>query len=510
MTLSTHIMQSSYYDSVVLMRVASQLKKEAGISEVAMFMGTEGNHDLLSQVGLATKESSDAGAQDLIIIVEADSPKHARDTTEKAIRMLTERSEQSDSEFDYRPRTLDAALSFLPNATLASISIPGEFAAREALKCINHGLNVFMFSDNVTIEAEISLKQKARENGLLFMGPDCGTAYLNGVGLGFANVVKSGRIGCIAASGTGLQAVACQLDRQGAGISHAIGVGGRDLSGEIGGIMTMYGLELLEEDQETDVIILISKPPDGQVVSALESICSEISTPVVTCFQGISLPGDTFIQAKTLDEAAIMAVALADKKEYVQSWFDEPMRVSSHLGKVADRAAGKAVLGLFTGGTLAKEAQLLLEKELGPVEKSFDRQPAHRVVDLGDDQYTIGRPHPMIAPESRSEKLFELAENGSLANCGVLLADLVLGNGSHMNPAHVLVQSVETLRETYGVYPEVIAVVVGTEMDPQDLQSQIITLEGCNITVFRSNSEAAYYTAMLISPDCRAHYMMEA
>ena len=509
MALTTHIIKSSYYDSVVLMRVASQLKKEAEVSEVAMFMGTEGNHELLGQVDLATKESRDAGPQDLIIIVVADSEVYAQSITEKAISLLSERREHSNSEFDYRPRTLDTALEFLPNATIASISIPGEFASREALKCINSGLNVFLFSDNVSIEDEVSLKNKARQNGLLFMGPDCGTAHINGVGLGFINVVKSGRIGCIAASGTGLQAVICQLDRQGEGISHAIGVGGRDLSSEVGGIMTMYSLELLEKDPDTEVIILLSKPPDGQVVSDLESISSKMSTPVVTCFQGVSLPGDTFVQAKTLDESAIMAVALVNQTEYVARWFNEPEHVSDLLSKAGNGAAGKRILGLFTGGILAKEAQLLLTKELGPVGKSFDEQSLHRVVDLGDDQYTIGRPHPMIAPESRTEKLYELAENGSLAACGVLLVDLVLGNGSHLDPAQELVQSVESLKNTYGVSAEIVAVVVGTELDPQDIHSQINMLENGGITVFRSNSEAAYYAAMLVAPDCRKHYLKE-
>ncbi len=509
MALGTHIVKSSYYDSVVLMRIASQLKKEIEVSEVAMFMGTEGNHDLLNQVDLATKESRDAGPQDLIIIVKADSEVSAQSITEKAITMLSERRAHSDAEFDYRPRTLDTALRLLPDATFASISIPGEFAAREAFKCIDRGLNVFLFSDNIPIEDEVSLKKKARENGLLFMGPDCGTAYINGVGLGFINVIKSGRIGCIAASGTGLQAVICQLDRQGEGVSHAIGVGGRDLSSEVGGVMTMYSLELLEKDPDTEVIILLSKPPDGQVVDALESMCSKMSKPVVTCFQGVSLPGDTFVQAKTLDEAAIMAAALVNQTEYVHSWFEEPQRVSELLDKAGNRGAGQRILGLFTGGTLAKEAQLLIAKELGPVGKTLDEQSVHRVVDLGDDQYTIGRPHPMIAPESRTEKLYELAENGSLATCGVVLVDLVLGNGSHLDPAQELAQSIETLKSTYGISPVTVAVVVGTESDPQDMQSQISTLEDCGITVFRSNSEAACYAAMLVAPDCRRHYMKE-
>lgn len=510
MACSTHILKSSYYDSVVLMRVASQLKKQDEVSEVAMFMGTEGNHALLAQVGLTTEKSPDAGPQDLIIIVVAESEKHAESITQEAIAMLTERTPGQDSELDYRPRTLDTALGFLPDATLAALSIPGEFAAREASKCLDKGLNVFLFSDNVAIEAEISLKNKARKQNLLFMGPDCGTAYINGVGLGFANVIKSGRIGCIAASGTGLQAVVCQLDRLGEGVSHAIGVGGRDLGDEVDGIMTKYSLELLEQDPATEVIILLSKPPNARVVEALEELCAGMTTPVVSCFQGAELPENTFVPATSLDEAAAMAVCLVNGREYVVSSFDEPDRVSDLLDKVGNKVAGKRVVGLFTGGTLAKEAQLMLSKELGPVAKSFEEQTAHIIVDLGDDRYTVGRPHPMIAPETRTEKLLELAENGGLADCGVVLVDLVLGNGSHLDPAEELVRSIEALRDIHKLSPEIVAVVIGTEMDPQDTPAQVSALNAAGITVFRSNSEAARYVAMLAAPACRAHYMKEA
>ncbi|NNF46950.1 MAG: FdrA family protein, partial [Desulfofustis sp.] len=308
MIRSTRILRSSYYDSVVLMRVASQLKKRENVSEVAMFMGTEGNHDLLRQVGLNTDESQEAGPQDLIIIVEAGFGDLSEAIIEQAAVMLTEKTTRTENNLDYRPRTLDTALGFLPDATLASISIPGEYAAMEASKCTARGLNVFLFSDNVSIDDEKSLKKSALDKNLLFMGPDCGTAYINGVALGFANIIQRGRIGCIAASGTGLQAVVCQIDRLGEGISHGIGVGGRDLSREVGGLMTTYSLDLLENDQETEVIILLSKPPHPSVVEELESICSKMSTPVVTCFPGTEIPGNTFTQAATLDEAATRAV----------------------------------------------------------------------------------------------------------------------------------------------------------------------------------------------------------
>ncbi len=509
MVCSTHILKSSYYDSVVLMRVASQLKKQDEVSEVAMFMGTEGNHALLAQVGLTTEKSREAGPQDLIVIVVAESKACADSATQEAIRMLTQRAPGQDTDLDYRPRTLDTALGFLPDASLAFLSIPGEFAAREAGKCLDKQLNVFIFSDNVKIEAEIELKKKAREKNLLCMGPDCGTAYINGVGLGFANVVRPGRIGCIAASGTGLQAVVSELDRLGEGVSHGIGVGGRDLSREVNGIMTRYALELLENDPASEVIVLLSKPPHAEVVALLESLCSAMSTPVVTCFQGAHLTETAFVQASTLDEAAAMAACLVNGSDYQARSFSEPGHVSALLDRVGKKAAEKRVVGLFNGGTLAKEAGLLLSKELGIVATTLDEGTAHIVVDLGDDQYTVGRPHPMIAPETRTEKLVELAKTGGLVSCGVVLVDLVLGNGSHHDPAQEMIQSIELLRSTYGLSPEIVAVVIGTEMDPQDTQSQVTGLEDAGITVFRRNSEAARYAAMLVLPECRKHYLKE-
>lgn len=509
MIRSTRILRSSYYDSVVLMRVASQLKKRENVSEVAMFMGTEGNHDLLRQVGLNTDESQEAGPQDLIIIVEAGSGELSEAIIEEAATMLTEKTTRTDNDLDYRPRTLDTALGFFPDATLAAISIPGEYAAREASKCTARGLNVFLFSDNVSIDDEQSLKKNALEKNLLFMGPDCGTAYINGVALGFANIIKRGRIGCIAASGTGLQAVACQIDRLGEGISHGIGVGGRDLSREVGGLMTTYSLELLENDQETEVIILLSKPPHPRVVQELESICSKMSTPVVTCFPGTEVPGNTFTQAATLAEAATRAVCMLNGKPFEQYLFEDRARVDQLLDAAGSGSEGTGVLGLFTGGTLAKESQIILVSELGSVANNLDDISEHVVVDLGDDQYTVGRPHPMIAPESRTEILLDLAAEDSLAPCGVLLVDLVLGNGSHLDPAQELAKSVETLRNKYGFSAHVIAAVIGTEGDPQDLVAQVKTLKDAGITVFRSNSEAAHYAAMLVSTACRDRYLKE-
>jgi FdrA protein len=505
----TKIVASSYYDSVVLMRVASQLRKRQGVSEVAMFMGTDGNHELLAQVGLTTKESREAGPQDLIIIVQANTEPLATAIAEEAERELNTSRETTQSAHSYRPRTLDRAIGFLPGASLAAISIPGEYAARAAAQCLDHGLHVFLFSDNVPVADEARLKKTAVAKGLLCMGPDCGTAYLNGVGLGFSNVVRRGRVGCVAASGTGLQAVACALDRLGEGISHAIGVGGRDLSREVAGLMTTHALALLDQDPATEVILLLSKPPHPEVAHSLLDFCRTLSTPVVSCFQGARLPSDFLVQAETLDDAANLAACLVQERPFVRRLFTHPAEIGPLLAAAGTEPAGKRIVGLFCGGTLAKEASLLLTPLLGPIASDLHSPTDHTIVDLGDDRYTIGRPHPMIAPENRSEILLELATRGELENCGVLLVDIVLGNGAHLDPAGELAWSLQEVRKKSNFAGPIVVSLIGTEHDPQQLDQQMRMLTEAGATLFFVNSEAARYAAMLVSPPCRSQLLEE-
>lgn len=505
----TSIVASSYYDSVVLMRVASQLRKKQGVAEVAMFMGTDGNHELLAQIGLTTQKSKEAGPQDLIIIVRADTEARAAAIATEAARELNTSRETPQSSHSYRPRTLARAIGFLPDASLATISIPGEYAARAAAQCLDHGLNVFLFSDNVPVADEARLKKTAVAKGLLCMGPDCGTAYLNGVGLGFSNVVRRGRIGCVAASGTGLQAVACALDRLGEGISHAIGVGGRDLSLEVGGQMTTHALALLDHDPGTQVIILLSKPPHPEVAKSLLDFCHTLSTPVVKCFQGAELPYDHLIQAKTLDDAAHLAACLLQDRPFVRRLFTQPAEIAPLLAAAGAEPAGKRIVGLFCGGTLAKEAHLLLTPLLGPIASDLNSAAEHSIVDLGDDRYTVGRPHPMIAPENRSEILLELATRGALENCGVLLFDIVLGNGAHLDPAGELTWSLKELRKKSNFTGPIVVCLVGTTRDPQQLGQQQRVLTEAGATIFFVISEAAHYAAMLVSPACRSQLLEE-
>ena len=496
----TTIEASNYYDSVVLMRVASQLKKEAGVIEVALFMGTQGNHELLNQVGLATVESRLAGPGDLIIIVKAESENLAKKISSSAVQMLVAGKETDHTTLDYHPRTLDRAMDYLPDATVAAISIPGEFASREAFRCLNKNLNVFLFSDNVSLSDELKLKKRALENGLLCMGPDCGTTYLNGAGLGFSNKVKRGSVGCVAASGTGLQAVMCRLDQLGEGVSHAIGVGGRDLSKEIGGIMTHHVLQMLDQDPRTDIIILVSKPPHPEVHETLNETIKGIQTPVIAYFQGTWMPTTAAAQAETLDGAADLAVSYLKQYQFADQLFEDPHQVRTLLKNAGHSDAGKRVIGLYAGGTLAKEAQTLIRAMVGNVSEVIDEQECHIITDLGDDQYTVGKPHPMIAPENRTEILLKMAENGALEKCGALLFDLVLGYGSHDDPSAELVTSLGLLKKRFGISVPVVVAIIGTEDDPQSLSRQMNTLKEFGAVVFRKNSEAARFAAMVADP----------
>src|SRR5712692_881825 len=304
------VRRSSYRDSMVLMRVAEAVRALAGVREAAALMGTPANHELLASAGLATDATRDATPGDLVIAVLADTESAADAGLAEAERVLAERRPGAESAGRTLPRTLDAALRQLPDANLAAISVPGEYAAFEAQRALRRGLHVFLFSDNVTLEDEIALKRLAVERGLLCMGPDCGTAYISGVGLGFANVVPRGRVGCVAASGTGLQAVVSRLVALGEGVSHAIGVGGRDLSAEVGGAMTLPALEALAADATTEAIVMIGKPPAPEVVPRIEAAIARIAKPVVVCCLGARPAGSAAGRwVSTLEDAAELVVA---------------------------------------------------------------------------------------------------------------------------------------------------------------------------------------------------------
>ena len=495
MPIRTEILPSFYQDSVVLMRIASQVRTRPGIREAAAFMGTPSNHGLLEQIGLATPESKAARPNDLILTVDAESDEAAAAALTAAKELLAQRRQATESAAEVRPRTLESALRMLPNANLAVISVPGAYAKFEAMKAIKRGLHVFLFSDNVPLQDEIELKAEAIRRGVLCMGPDCGTAYLNGIGVGFTNVVSRGRIGCVAAAGTGLQAVVSRVASLGEGISHGIGIGGRDLSAEVGGAMTLFALEALADDPSTEAIVIISKPPHATVLQRLEAAIAKIRKPVVACVLGAKAPAaSAAVWVDTLDAAADAVVAVLAKRSPARRTFSNPSEIRTRLARLqAGGPVASQMLGLYTGGTLAHEAHLLLDSLLG-------HDAGHTILDLGDDQYTVGRPHPMIDPQTRTDMILKAGKE----RVGVLLVDLVLGQGSHPDPAAPLaaaIRQASDMAAAAGRRLVAVGSVVGTAGDPQELGGQVAQLEGAQIELLPSNAEAARFAALLVKPE---------
>ena len=476
------------------MRLAREIRKKPGVSEMAALMGTPANHEILVQAGLAEESEVEAGPNDLVLAVEADSGALALEAIEDAKVILTQARAAGGEASDFTPSSLAGALAAVPDSNLAMISVPGAFAAKEAMDALRGGLHVFLFSDNVSVDDEVALKREAIDRDLLLMGPDCGTAYIGGVGLGFTNVVKPGRVGCIAASGTGLQAVASQLDALGEGISHGIGVGGRDLSAEVGGLMTLHSLDFFADDPDTEVVVLISKPPDAEVLPEIESALKNFDKPHVVCFLGAANPD----WVETLEDAGHAVAAILKGESYQPENFFAQAGLRERIAslKPGDALHGAGVLGLFSGGTLAHESRLILEDLLGEISWNEDAG-YRRILDLGDDRYTVGKPHPMIDPESRADMIAATAAD---EHVGVVLFDLMLGRASSQDPAGPLARAIKEAIGK-GRRPVFVASVVGTADDPQGLDAQVGILEDAGVVVLPSNAQAARFAAALVKPE---------
>jgi len=460
-------------------------------------MGTPANRDLLAQAGLLPGDAEAARPNDLVIIVDATDDASAESALVEAERLLAAHTIlPSGSTGEALARTIADAIATAPAANLAIISTPGAYAAAEALKALKRGLHVFLFSDNVPIDEEIELKRLAVKKRLLVMGPDCGTAILDGVPLGFANVVRRGRVGLVGASGTGLQQVSCLIDREGEGVSQLIGVGGHDLDERLGGLMMLAGIERLARDQGTSVIVLVSKPPSPEVARHVLDVARASGKPVVVNFLGgnaESIRQTGAVPAATLEDAARFAVALARKAPLPAPVTVDAKLVARARAQIGRFARGQRfVRGLFGGGTLCQEAALILDQ-------SASRAAGHSVVDLGDEEFTVGRPHPMIDFRLRNERIALAAEDPTTA---VVLLDVVLGYGAHPDPAGALLPAVLRARERAAALGHAIAFIAsvcGTAADPQDLARQEETLGKNGVILAPSNARAASLAALLVS-----------
>lgn len=482
MTVKVVIKKNAYHDSVTLMAISGQIKEVPGVTEAVVNMGTGMNKELMKSIGLLTDEAAACSPDDLLIAVRADDAAACEAAAKAAEDFLVQRGKQKSGERTVRPVSIVSALKTQPGANLAIISVPGAYAAREAMTALRQGLHVMLFSDNVSLEDEKKLKEFAHEQGLLLMGPDCGTAIINGKGLCFANAVRRGSIGIVGASGTGTQEVTVQIDRLGGGVSQVLGTGGRDLKEEIGGLMMLDCLEALKNDPETKVIVMISKPPAPSVAAKIVAAAGDCGKPAVLCFLNSGGTDDAARQiyfCSGLEEAARQAVKLSGKEPAAEC-DAQAIRQATH-----EFAAGQdKIFGLFCGGTLCSEASGILQKAGGA-------SVGHRFVDLGDDEYTLGRPHPMIEPGLRDPHIAAAAADPGVA---VILLDVVLGCGSHLDPAGVALPAILEARKVAAAAGREIAFVAyvcGTDKDPQDLREQERKLTDAGVVIAGSNAAAA-------------------
>jgi len=519
MTVRAFVKPSEYHDSVSLMLVARELAGLESVNDAAVVMATEANKSILAGAGLLTAEIEAASSNDLILVVSAVDASKADQALGKAEELL-KRKAAPEATGEFRPKTIRSALSLNPGANVAVISVAGRFAVDEAWEALQHGLHVLLFSDNVSLEDEIALKKFGRDRGLLLMGPGAGTAILNGIALGFANVLHPGPVGIVSAAGTGLQEVSTLLARRGVGISQGIGTGGHDLKKEVGGIMMLLALQALQQDPATEVLVLISKPPAEEVARVVLEQASASSKPTVVCFLGGEMGSmakvRNVIPAHTLQECSLLAArAIRPETGDIQAL------LKAEKVRLAKKAKGlnakldvqqRYLRGLFSGGTLCYEAQVIWKDMLvssvhsnaplpgGLALPDSTKSIGHTAVDHGEEEFTVGRPHPMIDNDLRIRRLLQEARDPETA---VIMLDVVLGYGAHPDPAGELgpaIRKARGLAETGSRELHVVASVTGTKGDPQGLRRTVSALEGAGAIVCDSNAAAARLTGMIVSP----------
>jgi FdrA protein len=482
---SVQLRRGVYVDSVSLMQVSRRVSGLDGVRSALVAMATDLNVELAAGMGF---EVPDATANELLVALDVESDPVLAAAVAEVDAALAESSRPATAGFGSAPPPVTVgAAAARSTATVALISTPGPYAFADAVDALDAGLHTMVFSDNVPVEQEIALKEYADRVGVLVMGPDCGTAVIGGVGLGFANVVRPGPVGLVAASGTGAQHLMCLLDGAGVGVSHCLGVGGRDLSEAVAGRSTLRALDLLAEDESTELFVVVSKPPAPSVGAAVRAHAAQLGKPVLFALLGPAQPDLT-------DTARAVVEATGG------TWTAPEHRP----GAVGSARRGGALRGLFAGGTLCDEAMLLASAELGPVASNIPLDPSwalgpdlassgHTMIDFGDDRLTRGRPHPMIDGSIRVDRLLVELDDPTT---GVLLLDVVLGLGAADDPAGELVPALRKARDA-GV--PVVVSVVGTRDDPQGLARQVAALHEAGASVHLSNAAATREAVALVT-----------
>jgi FdrA protein len=490
----------SYRDSLLLLSATRAMHGSDDVSWASAAMATPAVVADLTSSGFPPDSLVGADANALVLAVRAATEPAVAEALDRGRTVLFAEASGPAEETAGRPDpgTIGEAARRLPEANVAVVSVPGEYAALSAHSALTAGLHVLLFSDNVPLADEVALKQRARRLGRLVMGPGAGTAVLGGVGLGFANAVRTGPVGVVAAAGTGAQEVMALLDRWDIGVSQVIGVGGRDLSADVGGLMAGAAVRALDADPGTDVILLVAKPPDEDVAGRV--IGASKATPVVAACMGMSTPDGQLAGAAleaTLEGGALRAAAVLRR-----SIPEFAGRLDATVNDVTARMdpGRNAVRGFFTGGTLCYEAQVILTGWLGPVYSNIPLRPefglpappgAHICLDLGEEEYTKGRPHPMIDPAARREIMQADAFSPDIA---AVLLDVVIGYGSHPDPAGEIAG---TCADIVASGAAVVCYVLGARADPQGLDRQRGVLQDAGAIVTESAAQAARVAAAI-------------
>lgn len=464
------IKKNTYQDSVNLMLLSKKLSSLENVNNVSVMMGTQANKEIFFNSGLYTKELNEAGANDLCLVVDTEN-KNMLDVVVEEMKNFFENTKKNSTK-----KGLNIVHSFstvknkMPDANIALISIPGEYAYKESMKALKQGMNVFLFSDNVSIEEEKKLKEYANNNNLIVMGPDCGTSHINSIPFAFSNEVEKGDIGVIGASGTGIQEIISNISNLGGGISHAIGLGGRDLKAEIGAISTFKALELLEKDKNTKIIVFVSKPPAKEILDLVLDRFEKSNKPIIANFLGVSdLKSEKVVFTKTLYQTAKKAFQYSKEYEKINKKINN-------------------VLGLYCGGTLAQETSILLGEKLENKiinHKNgimFENENI-KIIDLGDDFYTKGKPHPMIDPSIRIEVLEK-----EINRYDLIVLDNVIGYGSNLKMAEYTKEIAIKYRNKIFV-----CTITGTEKDIQKYSKEKELLNEPNIIVLNNNEEVSEF-----------------
>jgi succinyl-CoA synthetase alpha subunit len=499
--LEVIIKNNVYYDSVSLMQISKTVESHEDIEKAMVGMGTAMNKELLENAGLINQAALNAQPSDLIIAYTTTSDKLTPEEISSLVdAQLNKQDSNATSTSVQAPKTIPNAIKRYPEINFAQISVSGTYAAQEARKALNNGLHVMLFSDNVSVEDEIELKSLAHAKGLLMMGPDCGTAIINSVGLGFSNEITPGDIGIIGASGTGTQETSVLIDKYGGGCSQVLGTGGRDLSKEVGGSMMLDCLAALAKDEKTKIITLISKPPVEEIADKIIEASRNVEKQVVICFindrQRENLNTITF--TSTLEDAARLSVQLSTGK--VKELANE-LSSKEILENAALLPSQKYVRGLYCGGTLCDESASIFHNAMpettfsnvGKVNRlqTIGVSQGNTFLDMGDDTFTVGKPHPMIEPSLRNERFLKEALDPETA---VVLFDVELGYGSHKDPAGEVIPAIveaQTKLQALGRHVVMIAYVLGTEKDKQIYSVQVAELKNLGVIVANSNAQAA-------------------